>query len=620
VSNTAGLSAALKTAHDGDTILLNAGTYSGLAIKNLSFASGVNIVSKDLAHEAVLNNFTVTGANGLHFSNVELQTTGTATNAWAFQVDGSKNVSFDHVSVHGSMDGNAQNDMEGISVLGSSNVSITNSEFQQLFRAVGFGNTNGVTISGNSFHDLRTTGIMGAQTSNVQINNNTFTNFKPMAGDHPDAIQFLTTATTAASHDISITGNVMTRGNGDAIQGIFLRDEIGTMPYANVKIASNLLVGEGYNGVAVLGGQNLQITDNTLISYDGKTNVNWFLVQNADKVVASGNSATQIGFDHVTNLVETKDTINQVATDGGKAALTAWQNTHVGTSFAISDAQVAALTGAPSTPGSVASPVSVAPPTLTAPGTSASLAVNGVVTVSSSYTLDSTANALVLKGSTNIDGTGNNNGDVLTGSAGNNHITGGTGADTIDGNGGADTLTGGAGDDTYYVSGSTTLVVEQPGGGTDTVIARGDYTLTGNVENLVINNTVTNSWAGTGNQLNNKITGNAGDNKLDGGAGNDTVNGGAGNDLIIGGAGNDQLTGGAGSDTFRFLAGSGHDTITDFGAGDTLDISAYLKLGLKPILQDAGSDVTLTFSTGDSIKLMGVHAADLHASSLGFVS
>jgi Ca2+-binding RTX toxin-like protein len=164
------------------------------------------------------------------------------------------------------------------------------------------------------------------------------------------------------------------------------------------------------------------------------------------------------------------------------------------------------------------------------------------------------------------------------------------------------------------------VIIEQVGGGIDTVIAKGDYTLQANVENLVINNTETNAWGGTGNALNNVITGNAGANRLDGGAGNDTINGGAGNDMIIGGAGDDRLIGGAGKDTFKFEMGSGHDVVVDFTKADhdILDISTYLKAGYKAVLHDVGADVTVSFSTGDSITLTGVHASDLIASQTGF--
>ena len=53
----------------------------------------------------------------------------------------------------------------------------------------------------------------------------------------------------------------------------------------------------------------------------------------------------------------------------------------------------------------------------------------------------------------------------------------------------------------------------------------------------------------------------------------------SGNDTLDGGAGNDSLGGGAGNDVFRFMAGFGQDTITDFtpagaaGSKDLMDIS-----------------------------------------------
>ena len=211
-------------------------------------------------------------------------------------------------------------------------------------------------------------------------------------------------------------------------------------------------------------------------------------------------------------------------------------------------------------------------------------------------------------------------GVCVTGTYNNDLLVGTGGGDTLIAVGGTDTLIGGAGNDTYYVNNNTTVIAEQVGWGTDTVVAKGDYVLQANVENLVINNTETNSWGGAGNELNNVITGNAGNNRLDGAAGNDTINGGLGNDMIIGGAGDDRLIGGAGKDTFKFEMGSGHDVVVDFTKADhdILDISTYLKAGYKAVLHDVGADVNLSFSTGDSITLTGVHASDLIATQTGF--
>lgn len=145
-----------------------------------------------------------------------------------------------------------------------------------------------------------------------------------------------------------------------------------------------------------------------------------------------------------------------------------------------------------------------------------------------SYTLGANVENLVLTGTGNLDGTGNQLDNVITGNGGNNVLTG---------NGGADTLIGGAGDDRYEIGTQAfTQIVEDASGGTDTVVVRASYTLGANLENLV----VTGSGSGgngnfdlTGNALDNVLTGDNGDNRIDGKAGADTMIGGTGNDTYI---------------------------------------------------------------------------------------
>jgi len=76
------------------------------------------------------------------------------------------------------------------------------------------------------------------------------------------------------------------------------------------------------------------------------------------------------------------------------------------------------------------------------------------------------------------------------------------------------------------------------------------------------------------------LTGDSNDNIIVGLGGDDTISGGAGNDTLIGGAGADVLTGGSGNDTFvmgpsSLLAGN-VDEITDFAAGDVIDLSRLI--------------------------------------------
>jgi Ca2+-binding RTX toxin-like protein len=81
----------------------------------------------------------------------------------------------------------------------------------------------------------------------------------------------------------------------------------------------------------------------------------------------------------------------------------------------------------------------------------------------------------------------------------------------------------------------------------------------------------------TGKAGNDTLTGGAGNDVLKGGAGADLLNAGDGADWLHGGLGADTMTGGAGAD--RFVFGSpddGVDLVTDFTAGDVLDLHALL--------------------------------------------
>ncbi|OQX11774.1 MAG: hypothetical protein BWK76_18660, partial [Desulfobulbaceae bacterium A2] len=172
------------------------------------------------------------------------------------------------------------------------------------------------------------------------------------------------------------------------------------------------------------------------------------------------------------------------------------------------------------------------------------------------YSLGANVENLTLTGSAVLSGSGNELDNILTGNSGVNTLYGLAGNDTLTGGAGADTLIGGLGDDTYVLEGSTDVVTELAGEGTDTIRAGFTMTLAAHLENL----TLTGSAAinGTGNELDNVLTGNGGINTLNGGDGNDTLSGLAGNDILNGNAGSDTLDGGTGNDTMR--GGVGDDS------------------------------------------------------------
>ncbi len=143
------------------------------------------------------------------------------------------------------------------------------------------------------------------------------------------------------------------------------------------------------------------------------------------------------------------------------------------------------------------------------------------VEASLNYTLGARLENLVLIG-TALNGTGNEANNSLWGNALNN---------TLNGAAGADTMIGGLGNDIYVVDNSSDSVQEEDGAGTDRVQSSISYTLSGNVEQLVL--TGSQDLSGTGNDLANQLTGNSGDNWLDGDLGADTMSGGGGDDGYV---------------------------------------------------------------------------------------
>ncbi len=261
---------------------------------------------------------------------------------------------------------------------------------------------------------------------------------------------------------------------------------------------------------------------------------------------------------------------------------------------------------------------------------------NETVDATVSYALPANIQNLVLQGS-GLTGTANSMDDSLTSTGGANTLVGGSGNDTfyvntvgdkvvvgaVHGNdlivssvsyalpdnvrsiqltgtgltatanasggdylssvGGGNTLVGSAkGNDSFTVAHTTDVVVVAAGAVNDTINAYVSYALPANVQNLVGKGA--NALTLTGNSLANVITANSGA---------------------------DTLTGGGGADTFAMAPGEKKETITDFSASDRIDIAAYLAKGLNPSFHDFGTYSTVSFATGETITLLGVHASSL---------
>ncbi len=610
VSNSTELYRAMSTVKAGDTIQLEAGTYSNVQIRGIKIDGDVTITSKDPEKPAVLTDLDVRDSSGLNFSKLEFSIEY-ARGSDPMKVLSSKDIHFTDINVHGSVDGISTNDTSAMQIRNSSDISVENSEFHNLANGVTHLDSNGVQFSGNYFHDIRMDAIRGGGTSNLTVEQNYFTNFRPAVGDHGDAIQVWNSNTTTSAQNILIRENVIVQGEGGAVQGIFVTAQISKLLYQNVQVADNIIVGGLTNAITVNGADGVKIDGNVVAAIGSKI---WIRMTDITNVTLTDNAATDYYKAGVFEAVEqTNNTKVPVQTDGGLSLLKLWLSGHSEMPDVLHD-----LVGVPAPGPDVGGGDAVVVPPVVAPPVTPPVEVvsppstgSGVEHPIGQVLGDGVSN-LTLGRTGDLDATGNALDNKIIGNSGANHLLGGAGNDTLDGgSGGRDILEGGTGNDTYIVGASTT-VVELPGGGVDTVQSIYYVTLSDNVENLEIIGR--GGASGTGNGLDNKITGNIAGNVLSGEGGNDTINGGDGKDVIIGGAGNDLLIGGAGGDYFEFRSGSGHDVITDFGGGgdrEGINFQFYVKAGAAVTVTDVEQGALVHFDANNSVLLMGVHAADL---------
>jgi Ca2+-binding RTX toxin-like protein len=155
--------------------------------------------------------------------------------------------------------------------------------------------------------------------------------------------------------------------------------------------------------------------------------------------------------------------------------------------------------------------------------------IDEVVSSAPTYTLSANVEKLTLaEGSEVREGIGNTLPNQLVGNSTDN---------VLDGRSGADTMRGGDGDDRYVVDNAQDKVMEDADQGIDVVWSSVTYTLSANVEDLVL--TGAGAMNGYGNGLDNHLWGGDGTNFLFGYGGDDTLYGGGGFDFLRGGADND---------------------------------------------------------------------------------
>jgi parallel beta-helix repeat protein len=322
VASPDALLAALQTAHGGDTILLAPGSYGAISLYNVHTDGVVTIQSADSAHLAVASSLTLNNSSGLAFSGLDVALADAGN---AVTVMSSSNITLSGLKVHGTT---GVDQGLGAMVRDSTGVTISGSDFTQIGSGIGHLNSNTIAFSNNTFHDLQTDGVFGGGSSHVVIAGNHFTDFHPQLGDHPDAIQFWGATSGAPGTDVTITDNVITRGAGDPIQGIFIEYTQG------ITISGNAMTGTMYNGISLSASGNAVVENNfvqgatdmgsRIIVRDGSTNVTVAGNAISEAVI----NLQQAGEPYNVNFVLGANTAIATANVGDSSGLTTWVSQH----------------------------------------------------------------------------------------------------------------------------------------------------------------------------------------------------------------------------------------------------------------------------------------------------
>ena len=214
--------------------------------------------------------------------------------------------------------------------------------------------------------------------------------------------------------------------------------------------------------------------------------------------------------------------------------------------------------------------------------------------------------ALILTGTADIDGTGNQFDNSLVGNSGSNILSGLEGNDRIDGGAGADTMYGGAGDDVFIVDHSGDRTYDQQG--FNTVESSASFALRTGIDTLVLTGSA--DISGKGNATANRISGNSGDNRIDGGEGADTMLGGLGDDTYIVDDSGDRI--------IETSATGGFDTVkssVDHALRD--NVEALALTGTANLSAFGNSATNWLYGNSGNNRLDGKEGADTMSGGLG---
>jgi hypothetical protein len=326
VNTPAELARAIAASVPGAIIRLAGGGYGQLKLAR-GAGNGVTLVSADTAHPARFDAVDLNGVNKITIRDVDVARTRESPVPLPYivslvNVSGIRLLNLRIIGTGGEERGRQY----GVWIRGSDNVSLTGSVITGTRYGIGTLANDHVEIIRNEIRDLQTDGIRGGGTDDLLIAENVLGHFTPKEKEHPDAIQLWSTRETEPARRIVIRDNLIVRDGGGIIQGIFVRDTFRKLPFEDLTVSSNLVIGSMYNGIAVSGMTRGTIHDNEVVAYPDMKS--WISLNGATDVSFSDNRAMLFILKENRGLTDRRNRTTSPRKLGDLQRVAAWLDAH----------------------------------------------------------------------------------------------------------------------------------------------------------------------------------------------------------------------------------------------------------------------------------------------------
>lgn len=276
----------LQQAVAGDIIGLEPGDYGAISLLNLSFDPLITIVGRS---DAVIGSINAVKCQGIVFDRIAVRfvpDTNTMSFDSAVRFFQCQRMTLRYSTLVGGLaiNGVPQSAMaldatgnviglpaaRAVKAHDCQSVTIENNDISIFHTGISPSTVNGLTITGNTIHDLRTSPITGGGVNDVLIANNVLHSSTPWnfggSGDHGDWVHLWTVAgQSGPSRNVVIRDNFCDQRGKTALLGIYLDDDGLGIGFTGADIRNNLVVNANRQAIRLERVQG-KVERNTLVT------------------------------------------------------------------------------------------------------------------------------------------------------------------------------------------------------------------------------------------------------------------------------------------------------------------------------------------------------------------